>query len=193
MSDYHKKSIKEKEYANRQHGLPNRCHECDMAVPPEDVQAHFARCVGRAPAHPNARWVSHKQAIKLGVSKKELSELTEAGIIRTKGETGQRGYLLRDVAKALQSKASRAIVVAAKGRAKGRRKGGPKGLTKKPPGVQLTQMDDTDKEFADKVGGFAQAGRTLDTPAKTLIRAAGGEKLRKSTRHWIESALRKAA
>ncbi|MCP4448256.1 MAG: hypothetical protein GY811_23395 [Myxococcales bacterium] len=35
--------------------------------------------------------------------------------------------------------------------------------------------------FADRVGGFAAAGRKLDIPADTLRRAATGERVRRGT------------
>lgn len=191
--EYNKMSIKEKEYANRQHGLPERCHECDVAVSPEDMKVHIQeRCEGRAAPHPNARWIVHWQAIAMGVSKKELSELVSANIIRTKLKGAVKCYLMRDIAKFINAKAARARITDAKATAKAtanaltesKKKDHKKPMSKKSKSLSV-RID----EFAKLVGGFRPAGRELGIPVDTLTRAAKGKKINSCTRIAIEGSL----
>ena len=193
-TDYQKMTIKEKERANRQHGLPNRCPECDMAVPPEDVPGHIDRCPGRAPPHPRARWVAFKQALKMGVPKKDLLELVGAGIIRTKGEKGSRRYLLRDVAKSVQAKAAKEKIVKAKADAKADAKAKANTLTGKAKGgankgVKTKALKIRLSEYVESVGSFAAAARKLDIPIDAIKNAAKGKKILEGTKMRIEFSL----
>lgn len=76
-----------------------RCPACDVATTATDLIAHVRqRCPGRPEPHAHAAWVSIPQAIALGVPESIMQRIVSSRVVRTRGETGRREYLLRDVA-----------------------------------------------------------------------------------------------
>jgi hypothetical protein len=190
-AEYRKKSIKEKEAANRQHGIPNRCPECDVAVSPEDSIRHRKElCPGRPDPHPNARWVYHRQALAMGISAKELSELSAARIVRTMGEKGHRRYLMRDIAKHMQFKDVRAKVAKAKAQARAEVKSLDKteGIAPQSQEMELTKRL---RNYIEAVGSAAAASRNLNCPVDSIRKVAKGGKCSTTIEGYIEGALDK--
>jgi hypothetical protein len=191
-TDYHKMSVADKERHNRQHAPPTRCPHCDVAVQADDLVAHVTtRCPGKPELHPRSRWVNHRQALKMGVSRSELHRLLERDKIRVKGETGSRRYLLVDLAKHIAIRGQR--------RERRRTKTGSKALTMRRKARQILSMP-KDKDlkalisaFVETAGSFNAASRKLDVPADTLRRAASGASIRKGTQVLIETQLAKVA
>lgn len=183
-TDYRRLSVREKEARNRQHEPPTRCPVCEMGVQPDDLLAHLAgRCQGRPQPHLRSRWVTYREALKLGVSRSTLMRWANDGRVRKTGEIGNRRYLLRDLIKCISVR-----------KAAPRRGSADKQLTKprrNEPSLRMGQPIETElakrlRAYAEQVGGFAAAGRKLDIPCDTLRRAAAGEKVRRGTMVLID-------
>lgn len=193
-SDYHKMSVAEKERHNRQHAPPTRCPHCDIAVQAADLIAHVAsRCPGKPELHPLSRWVKHRQALELGVRRSELHKICSDGRVRTRGEIGQRRYLLVDLAKYVAIRGKRRA--RGQGKVKAKRYGKP--LTKpRQRGHRLTVKKIQDlktrvEDYVETAGSFSAASRKLDVPIDALKRCAKGESIRDGTKLLIESRLGK--
>lgn len=99
---YHGLSIQEKQA----HALasvreqPVACPSCDTQVMPADMIAHLDhRCTGREPG-PRDKWITHSQALAMGVKKQTLSDWVKARWVRTNNAgRGDRQYLERDLVK----------------------------------------------------------------------------------------------
>lgn len=195
-SDYHKMSVAEKERHNRQHAPPTRCPHCDIAVQADDLIAHVAtRCSGKPELHHRSRWIKHREALRMGITRMGLSRQVQAGRVRTKGEVGQRRYLLVDLAKYIAIRGKRRA--GNQGKARAKRQGKP--LTKPRRSVHNLKMTKT-KDLKTRVsayvataGSFSAASRKLDVPIDALKRCAKGESIRDGTKLLIESRLGKVA
>jgi len=76
-----------------------RCPHCEMQVMPVDLLVHVAqRCAGRPEPGPGAKWITHREALAMGVARATLSFWVERDFVRATGERQDRKYLLRDLA-----------------------------------------------------------------------------------------------
>lgn len=99
---YNNLSLKEKESRNRLHEPHRRCPACDMAIHPDDLLVHKRdRCKGRPEPHPRCKWLSWKQAIDEGLTKRSLSHMAATGKIRTRIKKDKKQYLKADVVEVL--------------------------------------------------------------------------------------------
>lgn len=101
MSRYHRLSVSEK----RTEGIA-RMREpavacpggCGTHVMRTDLLAHLDhRCPGPREPGPGSKWLSHHDAITMGVSKETLSFWARKGRVRTRGARGERQYLHGDL------------------------------------------------------------------------------------------------
>lgn len=75
------------------------CPCCDTHVMPVDLLEHLElRCAGPRDPGPGAKWVTWREALKMGVRKETLSRWVRNETVRFKGAPGDRHYLLRDLA-----------------------------------------------------------------------------------------------
>lgn len=106
---YARLSLQEKQRLVRQDERedPLRCPTCGMQLLPEELVRHMRnqnRCPGPAPADrgeplKNARYVSWREAMQMGVNRQTLSRWSKQGHVRWFGERQDRKYLLRDLAR----------------------------------------------------------------------------------------------
>lgn len=112
MSRYHQLSIAEKqaEALGRVREQPVACpRHCGVQVMPADLLAHIEqRCTGPREPGPGAKWITHREALELGVPRATLSFWARRKHVRFVGERQDRKYLYRDLAlKLAERKASR--------------------------------------------------------------------------------------
>ncbi len=101
MSRYHRLPIAQKRAeaisAVREQAVS--CPRCDTRVMPVDLIAHYdERCPGPREPGPGAKWVTHREAMALGVPRATLSFWTQSSQVRFLGERQDRKYLYRDLA-----------------------------------------------------------------------------------------------
>ena len=101
MARYHELSIAEKQA----HALANvreqpvACPSCDTKLMPSDLISHLDRCGGHEPG-PRDKWITHSQALALGVKRQTLSYWVKTKWVRTNNAgRGDRQYLERDLVK----------------------------------------------------------------------------------------------
>lgn len=85
------------------------CPSCDYQVMPVDLLVHLEeRCEGPRDPGPGAKWVTWREALKLGVRKTTFARWVRGGRVRYKGAPHDRLYLLRDlILRIAQGKANR--------------------------------------------------------------------------------------
>lgn len=108
MADYNSLSFQEK----RQHALdvvrepPVRCPACDTALQPGDLLKHAKRCPGPPQPHRLSRWLTHKEAVALGVPGRTLRRWAAAGTVQVQDPGNGQRYLERDVSLAIARRAA---------------------------------------------------------------------------------------
>ncbi len=78
---------------------PTACRACGVQVMPADLLAHIAqRCSGRREPGPGSKWLTHAEALAMGVARVTLSRWSATDRVRTRiHEDGYRQYLHRDL------------------------------------------------------------------------------------------------
>lgn len=76
-----------------------QCPRCEVSTTVDDLLRHADACPGRRAAHPLAKWITWSEAVALGLPKMTLSDWARSGRVQSRGQTGEREYLLRDVTK----------------------------------------------------------------------------------------------
>lgn len=102
IAPYHQLSVAEKRAVSLagMRESPITCPECDMHVTTTDLIAHLEqRCQGRRDPGPGAKWVSHAEALALGVPRQTLSRWVANGFVRVTGGRMDRRYLHGDLAR----------------------------------------------------------------------------------------------
>lgn len=102
MSRYHQLSITEKraESLSRMREPSVTCPTCDMGVTTSDLLSHIeSRCPGPREPGPGAKWISHRDALAMGVPRQTLSRWVSSGLVRAIGGRMDRRYLHGDLAK----------------------------------------------------------------------------------------------
>ena len=99
-NEYHQLSIKEKRERDlasvREHSVA--CPTCDTQVMPADLIAHVEqRCTGPRQPGPGSKWITHSEAVAMGVPKQTLSWWARNNQVRFVGERQDRKYLHRDL------------------------------------------------------------------------------------------------
>jgi hypothetical protein len=75
------------------------CPICHTQMMPVDLNPHMSeRCQGPREPGPGAKWISHRDALVRGVQRGTLSKWVDRGVVRVRGERGDRQYLLEDLA-----------------------------------------------------------------------------------------------
>jgi hypothetical protein len=101
VKSYQRLSLAEKraEDLSRVRETAVTCPSCDTQVMPADLLAHIEqRCPGPREPGPGAKWVNHREALGMGVSRATLSYWTRTKKVRFLGERQDRRYLMRDLA-----------------------------------------------------------------------------------------------
>lgn len=97
---YHRMSLQEKqaEVLVRAREPAVACPSCDTQVMPADLLAHVEqRCAGRRDPTLGSKWVSWREARAL-VPHRTLIRWVDRGVVRVRGDRGDRQYLYRDLA-----------------------------------------------------------------------------------------------
>lgn len=98
---YARLSVAEKEIRQREDMREPavRCPSCDTQTTSNDLVQHVEeRCQGPREPHPQSRWITFADAMKLGVQRGTLSKWVRKGRVRVRAAGEQRQYLLRDLA-----------------------------------------------------------------------------------------------
>lgn len=98
-SAYQRMSVTEKRAASTavQRERPMACTSCDTQVMPVDMLSHLERCPGPREPEPRDKWVGWNEARAI-VPKRTLVRWIDRGLVRFRGERGDRQYLYRDLA-----------------------------------------------------------------------------------------------
>lgn len=101
MSRYHELSVAQKraESLARIREPAVTCPDCDTQVMLADLLGHIEqRCPGLREPGPGSKWVSHREAMAMGVGRGILSYWVKRGRVRTRmGDDGCRQYLHGDL------------------------------------------------------------------------------------------------
>ncbi len=75
------------------------CRACGIQVMPADLLAHIdQRCPGLREPGQGSKWVTHAEALALGVARQRLSYWARHALVRTRiADDGYRLYLHRDL------------------------------------------------------------------------------------------------
>jgi hypothetical protein len=106
VSDYHKLPIAQKRTAAlaRMREPARTCPGgCGMQVTSADLLSHLEqRCTGKLEPGPGAKWVTHAEALAMGIARATLSYWSERRLVRTRiVEDGYRQYLHGDLVERL--------------------------------------------------------------------------------------------
>ena len=104
---YQRMSLAEKQAANlaRAREPAVACPQCDTQTTAADLLEHVAkRCQGPRDPGPGSKWVTWRDAIKMGAPPMALSRWARRGAVRVRGQRGDRQYLLRDLAMQMASR-----------------------------------------------------------------------------------------
>lgn len=101
MADYHRLSIAGKQQHQREMAREPSvvCPTCETQTSASDLLAHVeSRCPGPRDPHPHSKWITWREAMRLGVQGRTLSRWAQRGQVRYLGDRQDRKYLMRDVA-----------------------------------------------------------------------------------------------
>lgn len=100
-------SAKQAFVLERQREPPVACPRCETQTTAGDLLHHLDRCEGARAPHPLAKWITWREALGLGATRSTMHSWVGRGLVRTQGETGDRRYLLRDLAQRLAARRAR--------------------------------------------------------------------------------------
>lgn len=84
------------------------CPQCDTKTTTADLLQHIEeRCTGPREPHPQSRWITWREALRLGVPKPTMSRWVRRGLVGSRGELHVRQYLLRDLVVRLAERRAR--------------------------------------------------------------------------------------
>ena len=183
--DYRRMTVVQKHEYSRLFEPPMRCVVCEMAVQPDDLLAHVdGRCPGRPEPHRRSRWLTLKDASRIGPTQRTVLRLAARKEIRTKGEKGHTRYLMRDIARYQAGRVTAEAKRAAKRLTMQAQKGDGKGMTKE------MELEERVKAYASEIGGIDAVARSLDIPRGTISKAMKSCKgMRQGTLMLLEARL----
>jgi hypothetical protein len=109
MSGYHRLPIAQKkaEALARMREPAVSCPAgCGIQVMRADLLVHLEqRCTGRREPGPGAKWLTHREALAMGVARVTLSRWTHSGRVRTRElDDGYRQYLHGDLVECIAAR-----------------------------------------------------------------------------------------
>ncbi len=74
------------------------CPVCETQTTAVYLIKHVTRCTGPREPNRHSKWVSWRDAMRMGVPRETMSRWVKRGLVRVRGELQDREYLLRDIA-----------------------------------------------------------------------------------------------